>query len=314
MMFLDLCRPPREGEGTDAGQSGFVLLSVLAVLVVVSAILAAALLQVRSETATIQARGDGVRLQGLADGIGQFVAYDLRVARTHRVAGLGLPEDGAAVACPLGRGRTAFVALQDQGRLIDLNTTPRPALEEAFRLLGLPDPTVLALAAEIVDARDPDDVPEPNGGAERAQYRARGLASGPRNGPFVRVDEIGRLPSMTPDVAAILTPVLTVYNEGGRFDLAALIARVRPSSVRSLPAGGRPVPSPRQYFRMSVVVERNGARAGRAAVYALGGTRAGTDFLVWQHGAAAQGPAAPHPACRKIAAVLNAGAGSPDGG
>lgn len=287
------------------------LLSVLAVLVVVSALLAAALLQVRTGTAATQARGDGVRLQGLADGIAHLIAYDLRVGRTYRVAGLGLPEDGAPVACPLGRGRTALVSLQDQGRLIDLNKTPRPALEEAFRLLGLPDPTVLALAAEIVDARDPDDVPEPNGGAERAQYRARGLTSGPRNGPFVQVDEIARLPSMTPDVAAILSPVLTVYNEGGRFDLAALIGRVRPSAIRSLPGGAAPVPSPRQSFRLSVVVERNGARAGRSAVYALGGTRTGTDFLVWQPSVAMPAPAAPHPACQKIAAVLNAGAVAP---
>lgn len=314
MRGRDLRASPAGGETAETGQSGFVLLSVLAVLVIVSALLAAALLQVRTGTAATRARGDAVRLQGLADGISQLIAYDLRVARTHRVAGLGLPEDGTAVACPLGRGRTAVVSLQDQGRLIDLNTTPRPALEEAFRLLGLPDPAVLALAAEIVDARDPDDVPEPNGGAERAQYRARGLASGPRNGPFLRVDEIGRLPSMTPEAAAILTPVLTVYNEGGRFDLAALIARVRPAAVRALPGGARPVPSPRQYFRMSVVVARDGARAGRAAVYALGGTRTGTDFLVWQHGAALQGPAAPHPACRRIAAVLNAGAGSSGGG
>lgn len=301
--------PPEDG--CDPTQSGFVLLSVLAVLMVVSAMLAAALLQVRTGTAATQARGDGVRLQGLADGLVQLIAYDLRVGRTYRVAGLGLPEDGSTVACPLGRGRTALVALQDQGRLIDLNTTPRPALEEAFRLLGLPDPAVLALAAEIVDARDPDDVPEPNGGAERAQYRARGIATGPRNGPFGQVDEIARLPSMTPEIAALLTPVLTVYNEGGRFDLAALITRVRPSAIRALPGGAVPVPSPRQYFRMSVAVERNGARAGRSAVYALGGTRTGTNFLVWQPSVRPPAQAPFHPACPKIAAVLNAGAVAP---
>lgn len=292
-------------------EAGFVLLSVLGILTVVSAILAGALLQVRSSTALTQARGQIVQLQGIADGITRLIAYDLGVRRTYRLAGLDLPEDGTVVACPLDHGRTAFVSLQDQGRLIDLNKTPRPAMEEAFRLLGVPDRTVLAVAAEIIDYRDADDEPEPHGGAELPQYRARGLIWGPRNAPFASVDEIERLPSMTPDVAAILRPVLTVYNEGGRFDLAALIARTRPSAGRSLPGGAAPVPSPRQNFRMSIAVEGKGARAGRTAVYALGGTRTGTDFLVWQPTVPTPAPAAAHPACVKIAAVLLAGSSAP---
>lgn len=290
-------------------EAGFVLLSVLGILTVVSAILAGALMQVRSDTALAQARGQSLQLQGIADGIARLIAYDLDVRRTYRVAGLDLPEDGTVTACPLGHDRTAFVSLQDQGRLIDLNKAPRPAMEEAFRLLGVPDRTVLAVAAEIIDYRDADDGPEPNGGAELPQYRARGLTWGPRNAPFASVDELGRLPSMTPDVAAILRPVLTIYNEGGRFDLAALISRVRPAASRSLPGGAAPVPSPRQNFQMSIVVEWKGARAGRAAVYALGGTRTGADFLVWQPSVPMPAPAAMHPACVKIAAVLLAGSG-----
>lgn len=296
------------GDGSAAGpEAGFVLLSVLAVLGVVSAILVAAILQARSGAALTGARADIARLQGMADGIARLTAYDLGVRRTYRLAGLGLPEDGTVVRCRLDATRTAEVALEDQGRLIDLNATPRPAMEEAFRLLGVPDRTALALAAEIVDYRDPDDVPEPGGGAELPQYRARGLARGPRNAPFVSPDEIVRLPGMTPEAAAILRPVLTVHNRGGRFDLAALLRRAGSPAVPSLP-NAAPVPSPRQYFRVSVVVADRRARAGRSAIYGLGGTRTGTDFLDWL-------PTVPpdpagvtdHAACPAIAAALGTG-------
>lgn len=281
------------------------LVSVVMVLAAVSAILATAIMQSRANAVLARTRADLAHLQGMADGVARLVAYDLAVGRTYRLAGLALPEDGTVVACPLDGGRTAFLSLEDQGRLIDLNRTPRAAMEEAFRLLGIPDRTALALGAEIVDYRDADDVPEPNGGAELAQYRARGLAYGPRNGPFLSTDEIARLPSMTPALAARLQPALTVFNEGGGFDLAALVRRFQPSAAPSLPASGRPVPSPRQYFRMSVSLAQGTARAGRIAVYALGGTRTGTDFLVWQPGVAPSGaPPVGHAACPAIRAAI----------
>ncbi|QRE74043.1 general secretion pathway protein GspK [Methylobacterium aquaticum] len=288
----------------DAGEAGFVLLSVLAIFIVVGAVLAAAILQVRSATGLAQARAGAVRLQGAADGIARLIGYQLDVNRTYRRSGAGLPEDGTVTACPLAPGRTAFLSLQDQGTLIDLNASPRPAMEEAFRLLGVPDREALALGAEILDYRDPDDTPEPNGGAELPQYRARSLTWGPRNAPFASIDEIDRLPSMTPAIAARLRPVLTVYNEGGRFDLAALVRRANPSAIRSLPSAAGPVPSPRQVFRLSVVVEEGGARAGRSGILTLGGS----GFLVWQQTVAADLVAGTgHPACAMVAAALGSG-------
>ncbi len=289
--------------GPADGEDGFVLVSVLAVLAVLGAVLTAATLQLRSATSLVQARAETVRLQGAADGIARLIADDLDLQRTYRTAGLGLPEDGSPVACPLGQGRSALLSIQDQGRLIDLNTTPRPAMEEAFRLLGVPDREALALGAEIVDYRDPDDTPEPNGGAERAQYRAQGLAWAPRNGPFLSIEEIGRLPSVTPALAHRLAPALTVHNPGGRFDLAGLLGRLNPAAVQKLPASATPVPSPRQYFRLAVVVADARARAGRAVTFGPGAT----GFVVWQQTVPPDlGAGGAHPACAAIAAAFSA--------
>ncbi|WP_246686184.1 type II secretion system protein GspK [Methylobacterium sp. WL8] len=295
-----------EEHGRD-GEAGFVLPCVLAILIVVCALLAATVMRVRSGTALTQARADLTRVQGLADGIARLVAYDLGLQRTYRLRGLQLPEDGRPIACDLAPRERLLIALQDQGLLVDLNATPRAGLETALRGAGIPDATALALAAEIVDYRDADDVPEPSGGAEAPQYRARGLGYGPRNAPFVSVDEIGRLPSMTEDIAARLKPLLTIYNESGR------VAGASPDPAKAARGQGArtpqapPAPSPRQYFRIDVLVEEQGVRAGRSGTYALGGGSSGMDFLAWQPGIPTLPPALEgHPTCGVIGAALQA--------
>jgi general secretion pathway protein K len=223
------------------------------------------------------------------------------VERTYRAPRLDLPDDGVPVACPLPGGVTARIALRDQGALLDLNTTPRPQLEEALRALGVPDRDALALAAEIVDFRDPDDTPEPNGGAEAPQYQARGLAYGPRNGPFVRADEIEQLPSMTPALAARLLPSVTVYNPGGQFDTTRL-RRTAPGER----AQARP--SPRLFLRIEVsVANATGARGGRSALVSTGTSAMGVGIVEWVRSVPPAEATRGHPACARIAAALGPG-------
>ena len=289
------------GQGPD--EAGFVLPAVLAILVVRSAAAATAALRLQTRTTLAGTRGDLVRLQGQADGIARLVAFGAVVERTYRARSLGLPEDGGPVACPLPGGATARIALRDQGGLLDLNTTPRPQMEEAFRTLGIPDRDALALAAEIVDFRDPDDTPEPGGGAEAAQYQARGLTYGPRNGPFVRADEIEQLPSMTPAIAAILLPVVTVFNPNGRFDATRL--RRTPAAPGVGPSAS---PSPRQFLRIEVsVAGPTGARAGRSALVSLGNAPVGIGIVDWVRSVPTPQAGIAHPACARIAAAIGPG-------
>jgi general secretion pathway protein K len=287
-----------------AAQAGFVLPAVLVILVVVSAAAATAALRLQTGTTLAGARADGLRLQGLADGIARLVAYGLVVERIYRAVPLGLPEDGRAVACPLPGGRIARIAVRDEGALIDLNTTARPQLEAAFRALGIPDRDAPALAAEIVDFRDADDTPEPGGGGEAPQYQARGLAAGPRNGPFRHADEIDQLPSMTPAFAALLRPAVTVHNPNGRFDAAGLRRRAAAPGAALPPAGS---PSPRQVLRIGVsVAGPAGARAGRTALVATTASAAGIGILEWVRAVPPSEATAGHPACPRIAAALGA--------
>ncbi|MER2268232.1 type II secretion system minor pseudopilin [Methylobacterium oxalidis] len=294
--------------GRSVGASGFVLPMVLAVLMAVAAGAMAATQLVQTRVAVTASRLNTLRLQGLADGAARLAAVSLLVERGRRLPGLGLPENGTAVACALSGGVRLQVTVQDQAGLIDLGTAPRTLMEDAFRALGVPDRDATTLAAEIVDYRDPDDVPEPGGGAEAPQYRSRGLAYGPRNGPFATIDELDQLPSMTEDMAARLRPAVTVYNPGGGFDPALAPTRALSATVSADALRPYAVASAHQAYEIRVVAEdAAGARAGRAAMLAVNGRAMGTGLLAWRYTTAISAAAIPHPACAAIRAAIEAG-------
>ena len=285
------------------GEDGFVLPAVIVVLVVVAGAAALATQRLQTQTKSTAARLDGLRVQGLVDGVARLVAVSLLNERVRGLPGLGLPENGGAVTCPLPGGGAIRIAVQDQAGLIDLNASPRPLLEDAFRALGLPDTDAATIAAEIVDDRDPDETPEPMGGAEAPQYRARGLPYGPRNAPFDAIDELDRLPSMTPALATILRPAVTVLNPGGGIDPALNAALTARGGTASEGLRQYTARSGHKFYGLRVVAETaTGARSGRFALLSLDG-RAGRGFLTWRSSTAAIPDGPPHPACALIALV-----------
>ncbi|KMO39861.1 type II secretion system protein GspK [Methylobacterium aquaticum] len=295
------------GPARTRGEAGFVLPSVLAILLVVAAAAATAVRAMQTRSAATASRAASLRLQGLADGAVRLAAVSLVVQHARRMPGLGLPENGAPVACPLPGGGTLALAVQDQAGLVDLNASPRPLLEDAFRALGVPDRDAAALAAEAVDARDPDDAPEPNG-AEAAQYRARGIATGPRNAPFATIDEIEELPSMTETYAALLRPAVTVHNPGGGIDLSVSPGRALTGGVLAQSIGQYAATSPHRAYAVTVVASGpGGARAGRSAILSVNAPGIGTGLVAWRFATEIAPAAGRHPACDAILAVLAPG-------
>lgn len=288
-----------------AGEAGFVLPSVVAILVVVAAAAALATQHLQTHTRITTARLDRLRLQGEVDGVARLVAMSLVNERARHRPGLALPENGSPIGCPLPDGGMFSVSVQDQAGLIDLNASPRPLMEEAFRALGLSDPEASSIAAEIVDDRDPDDTPEPGGGAEAPQYKAQGLPYGPRNAPYGTTDELDRLPSMTPRIAAILRPSVTVWNTRGGLDPA--LNRTLASRGGTAAEGLRAytTPSLRQFYEIRVVAETpNGTRSGRAAILSVDARSTGFGLLTWRTSTAPASPDSTHPACELFRAAL----------
>ncbi|MEZ0251611.1 MAG: hypothetical protein ACAH20_11745 [Methylobacteriaceae bacterium] len=94
-----------------SGEQGFVLPAVLAVMIVVSAAALIATDRHRTRTAVAESQTRGLRLQGLADGAARLVATGIVLERTRGMPGLGLPRNGAAIACGLPEGRRLVLAL-----------------------------------------------------------------------------------------------------------------------------------------------------------------------------------------------------------
>jgi general secretion pathway protein K len=111
------------------------------------------------------------------------------------------------------------ISVRDEVGRIDLNQAPEDVLARLFNAVGVDPNTSRSLAAAIADFRDTDNFVRA-GGAERDEYRAAGLAWGPKNAPFQAVEELHQVFGMRPEIYDRVAPYLTVYSMMGRFNPA----------------------------------------------------------------------------------------------
>jgi general secretion pathway protein K len=129
-----------------------------------------------------------------------------------------LPSAGArppvlALEFPLGAAQVRLRASDEDGR-IDINAAPAPLLEALFRTgAGLPMPESMALTAAALRWRESATRSAPPGEAPRP---------GP---PFRTVGELAALPGLSPELAEVLRPLVTVHT-----------ARPRPAPEAAPPA------------------------------------------------------------------------------
>jgi len=105
------------------------------------------------------------------------------------------------------------VRIVDESAKVDLNSADMPLLASLFRVL---DPEAGgdadAVAAAIVDWRDPDTLTQAAGGAEDGQYASAGRPYGAKDAPFETIGEVEQVLGMTPALYALAAPHLTVYS------------------------------------------------------------------------------------------------------
>lgn len=110
-------------------------------------------------------------------------------------------------------GAKMQIRIVDESGKVDLNGASPELLRRLLVALDVHDPQAQAIAAAIVDYRDPDDLLTP-GGAEAADYRSAGLPYGPKNKPYETVSELQRVLGIDADVYAKMRPYVTVYASG----------------------------------------------------------------------------------------------------
>lgn len=103
------------------------------------------------------------------------------------------------------------VEITDETGKIDLNAADAIVLGRFFEGFELSMNDANALAAAIIDWRDPDDLETLNG-AEEDAYTAAGLSYGPRNAPFEVVGEVQQVLGMNYALYEQVAPYLTLYS------------------------------------------------------------------------------------------------------
>lgn len=119
---------------------------------------------------------------------------------------------------PDGRARafgfddvTLEVRVLDEAGKVDLNAADGALLSALMVAVGIEDARARRLAGAVLDFRDPDDLLNPEGGAEDREYAAAGLRHGARDQPFQSVAELQQVLGMDFAAYRALAPHLTVY-------------------------------------------------------------------------------------------------------
>jgi general secretion pathway protein K len=197
---------PRAGRETER-QRGFALITVLWAAMILALIVQSVLATGRTEARLAHNREALAQLGAIAD-----AALNIAILRLldPRLSGQP-PIDGSPFTASFV-GHKLRLAIQDEAGKIDLNTAQDELLRRLFRSVGADLEIAAALKDRILDWREPGIGRRLNG-AKAPEYRAAGLAYGPRNGPFATVEEVQLVMGMTPEVFAAIAPALTVYSQ-----------------------------------------------------------------------------------------------------
>jgi general secretion pathway protein K len=110
------------------------------------------------------------------------------------------------------------VHIIDESGKVDLNAADPSLLINLLLALGADEQKTREIVGALIDWRDPDDLLQPEDGAEDPQYAAAGLPYGAKDRPFETISELRRILGMDPALYRRLLPQVTVYNGAARPD------------------------------------------------------------------------------------------------
>ncbi len=185
---------------------GFALILVLWIAALLAVIAASLVSSGRTETRLAHNLVENAKAEALADGAVQ-----------RAVLGLLAPDPDQAwharsrpYGLTYGEGKVRMTIADEDGK-VDLNAAPPELLAGLLGQLGLDPKDADAMADRIVDFRDEDDEPRPQG-AESSAYLAAGRPLGAQNRPFAAESELLGVLGMTPELYRQMRPYITVFS------------------------------------------------------------------------------------------------------
>ncbi len=197
-----------------ASQRGVALIIVLWVLVLVTITVGSFSVSARTENLQARQLLDGSRARFAAEAGMAIAVLNLR---NPDVANRWVP-DGRRYELQFEQAKLEISITDERGKL-DINVVDELTLISLLIANGVAEERVLPLVAAILDWRDPDDAVRIDG-AEADEYASADLPYGPRNAPFVILDELQQILGMDFELYRKLEPALTVYSRRRTIDPA----------------------------------------------------------------------------------------------
>ena len=179
---------------------------------------------VQSEARLVRAQRNQTVLNALADGVVYAVILELLRPVVE------VPLDGRAFTLPVDNVTARIRVEQELGK-VDLNMAPVGVLSRLFVASGLDGQSSDALASRVAEWRQPSNTGQADGGSE--DYRAAGMAYGPRKAYFESVAELGLVLGASDVLFATVQPSLTVHSQSAH----TIAARASPMARRALLSG-----------------------------------------------------------------------------
>lgn len=195
---------------SDGRHAGYILVAVLAIAVVLTGLLAAASVVVRSALGTARVADAAVAADGLLSSGVEIAAYQLAVLRI-------MPDlvDGRRIKLA---GGVVTPHVTDEAGKVDVNASNPKLLAGVIEGTGMDAATAATVVARIVELRGPPNgvIPDADGGApavamDNVPRKRRGLQS---------VEELRTIEGIRGEDMRLLRKWLTVYNTDGRLDIA----------------------------------------------------------------------------------------------
>lgn len=225
--------PARLKPQAAGAQRGFVLLVVLSTLGLLSIVVVSFTQISRSHVKVAAAVSESGRAEALADAGVNIAILELVAGRAKEPASRRFPLNAAPLTCSAGDDSRLAISVQDEGGKVDLNIGSEALLRALLLGLGAGE----AAADAILDYRDEDDMRRP-AGAERAEYLAAGRPRGPRNGPFLAVEELASVLGLTQTDVDRLSPLVTIYSGLNGIDTSVAPKPLLRAVAQGLERGG----------------------------------------------------------------------------
>ena len=180
------------------GNAGYILISVLAIVALLSGLVAALLGLGRASVDTAYLAGRDLRREALIQSAVALAGYQLFVLRRPIEA-----VDGQQLR--LDAGVITLRVTSDAGKA-DVNGSRATLLAAAYRAAGLTGLRPDVFASRLMDWRAPHD---PASSASPPSSRSR-------HAPFRSLDDLSAIPGIPPEDIIRLRPFLTTFNASGR--------------------------------------------------------------------------------------------------